>query len=73
VRPDKVVRQHIRSRFLITMKAGLTWDGVLYDADPSTLVLRDAAAVNGDGSKVPADGEVFLPRHDVAYMQRLTG
>lgn len=71
MRADKVVRQHIRSRFLITMTDDKTWDGVLYDADQNTLVVRDASHVNSDGSRLTVDGELFLPRLDVAYMQRL--
>lgn len=71
MRPDRVVKSSLRSRFLITLKSGLTWDGVLYEADLNTLVLRDAAAIQADGSKTVADSEVFLPRADVAYMQRL--
>jgi small nuclear ribonucleoprotein (snRNP)-like protein len=73
MRPDRIVRSSVRCRFLVTLKSGLTWDGILYEADVMTLVLRDAKAIGADGSKVEADSEVFLPRADVAYMQRLTG
>lgn len=69
--PDRIIRRHVRSRFLITMTGGATWDGVLYEADDLTLVLRDASHINADGSKVAVDSELFLPRIDVAYMQRL--
>lgn len=72
MRADRVIRARVRSRFLITMGDEKTWDGVLFDADDNTLVLRDASAVQADGSRVPVDLELFLPRIDVAYMQRLT-
>jgi hypothetical protein len=70
VRPDRVVRQHLRTKFLITTKAGMTWEAILMDADQTSLMLFDAVAIGPDGSRTKADGQVFLPRGDVAYMQK---
>lgn len=69
-RRDRIVRGLLRTRFLITTKGGATWDAVLMEADESSLMLFDAAMVHPDGSRTPADGQVFVPRSDVAYMQR---
>lgn len=69
-RADRVVRQYLRTRFVITMKPGQTWSGVLLEADDRTLRLSDARLINSDGTETSADGHVFLPRGDVAYMQR---
>lgn len=68
-RPDRIIRTHLRQRFVITDKTGQTWRGVLLDADPTTLVLADAEAIAHDGSATKADGTIYLPRSDVAYMQ----
>jgi hypothetical protein len=70
VRSDRIVRKHLRARFIVTMKAGETWSGVLLDTDRLTLCLADVSAISPDGQATPADGQVFLPRVDVAYMQR---
>jgi hypothetical protein len=69
-RPDRVVRSHLRTRFLITTHQNKTWDAVLMDADERSLLLADTELVNADGTRTKADGQVFLPRSDVAYMQR---
>lgn len=69
-RPDRIVQGLLRHRFLVTSVHGSTWDGVLMEADPMTLVLRDATVIGTDGTKTKADGEILIPRADVAYMQR---
>lgn len=69
-RADRVVKQYLRTRFVVTMKPGQTWSGVLLEADNQTLRLSEARLINSDGSETAADGNVFLPRSDVAYMQR---
>lgn len=51
------------------MKSEQTWAGVLLEADDLTYRLADAGVVNPDQSITKADGQVFLPRNDVAYMQ----
>jgi hypothetical protein len=70
VRSDRLVRQHLRTRFVVTTKTGLTWDGVLMDADANSLLLFDVESVGHDGTRTKADGQVYIPRGDVAYMQK---
>lgn len=65
---DRIVRTHLRQRFIVTMKSGDAFEGLLWDSDAGTLILADAHIQLNDGS-VPADGFVFLSRMDVAYMQ----
>ena len=69
-RPDRIVRRQLSTRFVITMKSGQTWDALLIEADRLTLSLADVSSISSDGSRTRADGQVFLPRLDVAYMQR---
>jgi small nuclear ribonucleoprotein (snRNP)-like protein len=70
MRADRIVRRLLREEFLVTMKSGQTWQGVLTEADEHTLTLMAVSEVAPDGSRTPADGSIFLPRFDVAYMQR---
>lgn len=70
-RADGLIREKLRHRFLVTLKTGDAFDGLLIDVDGRTVVLRDARQVTGDGS-VPVDGELLLMREDIAYLQRPT-
>lgn len=70
-RRDRVVRTLVRYRLVVTTHEDATWDGVLLDADDQMLVLREVEAVQKDGKRVPADGEVLIPRADVAYIQHV--
>ena len=70
-RRDRVLRGLVRYRMVVTMLDDATWDGLLIDVDDRTIVLRDVAAIQKDGTRVPADGEVLLSRSDVAYVQHV--
>lgn len=70
MRADRVVKQYLRTKFLITCKSGQTWRGVLLEVDDRTLRLSEAVLIASDGTETQADGNIFLPRADVAYMQR---
>lgn len=73
MRPDRIMRGLIRERFIVTMVDGQAFDGVLMEADGHSVVLRNATALVNEGAdvkRVPADGEVVLPRSRVAYLQR---
>jgi small nuclear ribonucleoprotein (snRNP)-like protein len=70
-RRDRVLRGLVRYRMVVTMLDDATWDGVLIDVDDRTLVLRDVSAIQKDGTRVPADGEVLLPRADISYIQHV--
>lgn len=70
-RRDRIARALLRYRLVVTTHDGATWDGVLMDADDQFLALREVEAVQKDGSRVPADGEVLIPRPDVAYVQHV--
>jgi small nuclear ribonucleoprotein (snRNP)-like protein len=70
MRADRIVRRLLRTEFVVTMKSGQTWQGVLTEADEHSLALMAVSEIALDGTRTPADGQVFLPRRDVAYMQR---
>jgi hypothetical protein len=66
---DRLIRDCFRERFLITMRGGETFDGLLLEADDRTVVLVNASAVEGT-TRHRVDGALYLPRGDVAYMQK---
>lgn len=68
-RRDRLVRSHVRTRFLVTLKTGEAFDGLLDEVDASTLILVAAWAVDAKGNRVPVDGRLFVDRSNVAYMQ----
>lgn len=64
-------RQFERRKTAVTLLSGASIIGVLWEATPEFLVLRDASvAVEGAGD-VPADGVVVLLRDQVDYVQVL--
>lgn len=69
-RADRILKSYRRDKFLITTKPGQTWSAVVMDVDDRTLSLLDVEVVAPDGTRTKADGQIFLPRADVAYMQR---
>lgn len=69
-RADRLVRSHLRERYLVTLHDGTAFDGLLMDADATTIVLVDAQQVAPNGDRLQVDGQIWLPRSGVAYMQR---
>lgn len=69
MRRDRVLRKHLRERFVVTLLSGETFDGLLDRWDESTLEFVDAFAVT-ERNRVEVDGRLFLARARVAYMQR---
>lgn len=65
---ERIVRTHLRQRFVITLKSGEAFEGLVLDADSRVLVLGDARAHTADGP-AQIDGQLFVERADVAYMQ----
>lgn len=69
---DRLLKQLLRERFVITMTDGAAFDGILDRVDESTLELVDAGAI-GENETVKVDGRIYLPRARVAYLQRPAG
>lgn len=68
---DKIVRQALRERFVATLRSGETFDGLLVEVDDKTFRFTDAWTITPN-QKAPVQGELFLPRSDVLYLQRTT-
>lgn len=71
-RSDRVVSLRRKAEVIVTLKDSSTFRGVLFDSDPSSLVLRNAKALptTAESRVIPVDGEVLLLRPDVAMIQK---
>lgn len=72
MRLPRSVRSRMRSKVIVTLKSGESFQGILYEADGGAVVLRDSVAV-GAGEKhtdLPLDGEMLLFTADISYIQR---
>lgn len=67
---DSVLRRRERTQWVVTLKDGAAFRGVLTDHDRRSIVLSDAEHL-ADSARVPVDGEVVISLADVKYAQRL--
>lgn len=67
---DRLVASHLRTRYLVTLKSGESFDGLLEDADSMTLVMVSAKSLAVGRDPIAVDGSLILSRSDVAYLQR---
>lgn len=72
LRPDRIVRNAIRSRYIVTTVNEETFDGVLLDADAKTIVLADVVQIAASGARASVAGQLILPRDTVKYLQTVT-
>lgn len=68
-RADRLLRGQIKSRYLVTIDTGETFEGVLLDADSDHLVLADSDAISPNGDRLKVDGQLWLPRQNISYLQ----
>lgn len=69
---DVLMREHLLERYVVTVDAGETFSGLLAAVDDRTLVLRDVRVLLKDTTTSPVDGDIFLRRESVSYLQRPT-
>lgn len=69
MRRDRIIREHVRERFIIATASGDTWDGLLEDWDADHLVFVNVQALS-EGKWLPFDGELWLRRVAINYMQK---
>jgi hypothetical protein len=67
---DRLLGGVYAEKVMVTRSAGEAFLGVLADMDDRMLLLREAQAVGADGQRRSVDGELLIPRADVAYIQR---
>jgi len=71
-RRDRLLRQVHFQRFIVTLTSGETFDGLLADADDNTVKLVGAFAVD-EKNRQSIDGDLYLPREKIAYLQNPEG
>jgi hypothetical protein len=65
---DRLLKNLIRERFVVTLLDGQAFDGLLDRHDDAHLEFVDAHAIDKD-ARVSVDGRLYVPRSQVAYMQ----
>lgn len=68
-RRDYVLDGLLRERLVVTLKDGQTFRGLFDGGDQNHLAFLDAEYLSGD-KVTKVDGQVFLPRANVAYIQK---
>ena len=71
-RRDRLLRQVHLQRFIVTLTSGETFDGLLADTDDNSVKLVGAFAID-EKSRESVDGDLYLPRVKIAYMQNPEG
>ena len=71
-RRDRLLRQVHLGRFIVTLTTGETFDGLLADADDHTVKLVGAFAID-EKNREQVDGDLYLPREKIAYLQNPEG
>lgn len=66
---DRLLRGALRDRFVVTLKTGQAFDGLLDQWDHSHLAFVDAHALVEGADPVAVHGSLFVERANVAYMQ----
>lgn len=69
-RPDKLLGRLISERFVVTLDDGQTFAGLLRELDDRVICLVDASQLAPNGDRVLVDGQLYIERYRIAYMQR---
>lgn len=69
---DKLIRRSLRERFIVTLRDGETFDGLLVEADEKTIRMANVSQISRQ-SRASVDGELFIPRADIKYLQKPGG
>ena len=69
---DRLLRERLCDKVVVTLKTGPSFSGVLYAADDRAVILRDTQALGAahNGDHLVVDGELVLFRSDIEYVQR---
>ncbi len=69
-RPKAILRSRRRKQVVVTLKSGGAFEGVLYESDARSLVLRNATSVaDPPAPGYAVDGELLLLWSEVLYVQ----
>lgn len=67
-----ILRSKLRSRVIVTLKSGASFEGLFFREDRESIELRQASALAAadDRSDVSLDGDLILMKFDVDFIQR---
>lgn len=72
---DRLLRNVLRERFLVTLKSGASFDGLLDEWSKDHFVFVDAGSMadapGQSRQRVAIQGELWIARADIDYMQKL--
>lgn len=68
---DRLIQRELKERFAVTLKAGPMFSAMLIEADERSYHFSDVQLIQTSGTQ-PADGQLYIERSNVAYMQRVT-
>jgi hypothetical protein len=66
-----LIKRQLRERFFVTPKSGMNFSGVLIDEDRNHYVFAAVKVNPPDDDPQPVEGDVYIERGNVAYLQRL--
>ena len=69
MRKDRLLRKMILERFVVTLRSGESFDGLLADADTKTIRLVSSFALSGK-DRVSVDLELIIKLKKKTYLQR---
>jgi len=69
MRSDRLIKDLLRERFLVSLTDGSAIEGLLIDIDNKSLHLADCFSVTPT-KRESVDGHIFIPRTNVLYMQK---
>lgn len=69
---DVLTRGLVKDRLVFTLRGGESFDGLLVGSDAKTFRVANAFALDGK-TRMRVDGELFLPRAEVLYLQKTGG
>lgn len=69
---DRLMRERLCDRVVVTLKTGSSFAGVLFKIDDKVVVLRETQALGAgpNGANLIVDGELLLARTDIDFLQR---
>jgi hypothetical protein len=69
---DRLLRERLCDKVVITLKTGPSFSGVLFKVDDRAVILRDTQALGAahNGDHLAVDGELVLFRTDIEFLQR---
>lgn len=70
MRRDRLLKERLMDRFVVTLDSGQTFEGLLAAVDENTVRLVDAGVVGLGTQRTPVDGELYLERSRISFLQK---